>query len=83
MKQIYLIYNSILEEYLFSESHDPYSNGNRITFKEEEMNETLKSLINPKRKSLLTLIDLKDFLVKNVETLFQDSKISVVRQNRD
>jgi hypothetical protein len=77
MKKLYLLYNSIQDEYYFSTSSNPYSVEKRRTFKKKEVIQELKVLIDPKRKSLLSLVNINSSLVNEVETLFKKSRISL------
>lgn len=77
MKSLYLVYNSHLEEYFFSESSNPYSDDKRKVLLREEVIPSLKSGVNSKRKSLLNLVEIDKDLEDELRRMYKNSKIII------
>ncbi|MFH1364982.1 MAG: hypothetical protein ABIH28_00140 [archaeon] len=77
MKQISLLYNSHTDEYYFSNTLDPYTNHGRKAIFEEELLNHLKVEVDPERKSLLTLLNVKQETAEKIKVFFKNSKVSV------
>jgi len=82
MKEIYLLYNSIKEEYYFSTASDPYGDRSRKTILEKNLLQEVKFLADPKRNSLLNLLNVKEDMAEKIEKMFDGSKITIQRKDK-
>ena len=77
MKKLYFLYNSHLNEYYFSNSSNLYKNGGRKTLNEGEIIRYLKLNVDPKRKTILNLLNFNKSVERKVRNLFKSSKINI------
>jgi len=66
-----------MNEYYFSTAQDPYRNGERKIIREENLLKFVRSNVDFRRKSLLTLLNVNRETAERVANMFKGSKVFV------
>lgn len=82
MKQAYLVYNNLTENYFFTPRSNPKEMKGRINFKDEaDVIQRIPQEMNPKRKSILNLINVPNELKARLSHMLSNTKISLMDFN--
>lgn len=82
MKKFYLIYNTATNQYIFGEGPSYNTLKSRKEYSPEEVEQKgivkiLKELVDVKRNSLLSLIDIPEEFVEKIREEFKDTKVQL------
>lgn len=82
MKDLWLFYNQLYSQYIYSEGQKPLGNINRYGWMEivdtKGLIKKLKEVIDLKRKSILHLENVFEEVATELISFFEDTKIKVI-----